>query len=88
MWCSGGDLDPQWQKSDDTEKSVVGSVRYFASSLPYSASDFEESAPTRIGTRVKACLPNPHTYILLLICQNVAPGARPSADVAPPGRPC
>lgn len=42
--------EPQWQKSDDTEKKFFGSSIYFASRLPYMASFSALSAPTKIGT--------------------------------------
>ena len=67
LWSAGwdlGHLEPQWQKSEDTENKVVGSPRYFASRVPYSASDSGERAPTRIGTSVKACLPESHTPLI------------------------
>lgn len=43
-------LDPQWQKSDDTEKKFLGSSTYLASSRPYMDSFSALMAPTKIGT--------------------------------------
>lgn len=43
-------LDPQWQKSEDTEKKLLGSSTYLASIRPYMASFSALSAPTKIGT--------------------------------------
>jgi hypothetical protein len=42
--------DPQWQKSDDTEKKFLGSSTYLASKRPYIASLSGLRAPTRMGT--------------------------------------
>lgn len=42
--------DPQWQKSDETEKKLAESSIYLANKRPYIASDSGVHAPTRIGT--------------------------------------
>ena len=42
--------DPQWQKSEDIEKKLVGSSIYFANKRPYIASVSGVQAPTIIGT--------------------------------------
>lgn len=42
--------DPQWQKSEDTEKKLLGSSKYLASNRPYAASFSAFRAPTKMGT--------------------------------------
>lgn len=42
--------EPQWQKSEDTEKKLLGSSKYFPSNCPYAASFSALRAPTRMGT--------------------------------------
>lgn len=48
--------DPQWQKSEDTEKKFFGSSTYLASRRPYMASLSAETAPTKMGTTFTECL--------------------------------
>lgn len=43
-------LEPQWQKSEETEKKFFGSSMYLASKWPYMASLSELKAPTSMGT--------------------------------------
>lgn len=42
--------EPQWQKSEDTEKKLLGSSKYLASNCPYAASFSAFRAPTKMGT--------------------------------------
>lgn len=52
----GAYRDPQWQKSEETEKKLLGSSTYLASKRPYAASLSALRAPTKMGTIFTGCL--------------------------------
>lgn len=54
---------PQWQKSEDTEKKLLGSSTYLASNRPYMASFSGLTAPTIIGTTFTGCLHYNHQTV-------------------------
>lgn len=47
---------PQWQKSEETTKRLLGSARYLLKSFPNSCSFDSLSAPTNTGTMVNSSL--------------------------------